>query len=121
MSEQQFDLFMQSPEEAFAEWKEKPGAKHVLRDLYALAAGYVRDWKRFKIPVSVKLLCEIERQRIKTRRARYRRWYKGPLPTSMGYTLNNTLTASIARHIIAHKPEWEGLFETRETKGEQSK
>lgn len=115
----QGDLFLQTPEEAFAEWKELPGAKHVLRDLYALAAGYVNDWRRFKIPVSVKLLCEIERHRIKTRRARYRKWFRGPLPRSHGYVLNNSITQCIARHIIAHRPEWDGLFETRETKGEK--
>ena len=98
----------------FRDWKEKPGAGHVLRDIYALAAGYVAYWRRYSIPVSVKLLCEIERQRIKTRRARYRRWYKRDLPKSKGYTINNSLTGSIARHIVARRPDWDGLFEFRE-------
>jgi len=31
-----------------------------------------------------------------------------------GYTLNNIFTPYIARHILAHKPEWAGMFELRE-------
>lgn len=47
-------------------WMHSPGGRHVMRDLYALAARYERDWRRTGIPISMKLLFEIERQRIKT-------------------------------------------------------
>lgn len=100
-------------EQRFAAWLERPGAGHIMRDLYALAAGYARDWRRTGIPVSVKLLVEIERHRIKTRRARFRRFFHGPVPREAGYTLDNRHTAYIARHIVAHRPEWDGMFEMR--------
>lgn len=51
-------------------WMHSPGGRHVMRDLYALAAQYASVWKRTGIPVSIKLLFEIERHRIKCVTAR---------------------------------------------------
>lgn len=36
------------------------------------------------------------------------------LKKSYGYTLNNDYTAHIARHIMEHRRDLDGLFETRE-------
>lgn len=98
-----------------ARWIHSPGGRHVMRDLYALAAHYARDWKRYGIPVSVALIFEIERQRIKTVRARaLRRGFK--IADESGYTLNNSYSAYIARHIMERRKDWDGLFETRKLK-----
>ena len=94
-------------------WMHSPGGRHVMRDLYALAARYARDWRRTGIPVSVKMLFEIERHRIKCVTVRaLRRGYE--IADEYGYTLNNSYTAYIARHMMARRPDWDGLFEVRE-------
>lgn len=98
-------------------WMHTPGGRHVMRDLYALADRYSRTWKRTGVPVSVKLVFEVERQRIKETsaralricRARGIRWERPD-----GYTLNNSFTAYVARHMMSRRPEWAGLFEVRE-------
>ena len=94
-------------------WMHSQGGRHVMRDLYALASQYARVWKRTGIPVSMKLLFEVERHRIKCVTARALRCGM-VLPDEYGYTLNNSNTAYIARHIMGHRPEWNGLFEVRE-------
>lgn len=96
-------------------WMHTPGGRHVMRDLYALAARYARDWRRTGIPVSVKMLFEVERHRIKCVTARALRCGM-VMKDEYGYTLNNSHTAYIARHIMARRPEWAGLFETRQTR-----
>lgn len=104
----------------FLEWKQLPGAGHVLRDLYALAAPYAARHRRTHITVSIKLLFELERDRIK--RVRARAQAAGiRLPAWKGYTLNNTLTAPIARHIVERRPDWAGMFEHRESPGKRRK
>lgn len=58
-------------------WMHSPGGRHVMRDLYALAAKYALDWRRTGIPISMKLLYEVERHRIKCVTARaLRRGFK---------------------------------------------
>jgi hypothetical protein len=37
-----------------------------------------------------------------------------PLVTWKGYALNNNFHAHMTRHVIAHRPEWAGMFEQRE-------
>ena len=94
-------------------WMHSPGGRHVMRDLYALAAKYERDWKRTGIPVSVKMLFEIERHRIKCVTARALRCGM-VIPDEYGYTLNNSHTAYIARHMMDRRTDWKGMFEVRE-------
>lgn len=94
-------------------WMHSPGGRHVMRDLYALAARYERDWRRTGIPISMKLLFEIERQRIKTVTSRAQA--RGiRLTKDDGYSLNNSRTAYVARHMVARRPDWCGMFELRE-------
>ena len=96
----------------FDEWKATPGGRRVMADLYALAAQYSKVWKRTGIPVSMKLLFEIERHRIKTVSSRAQ--MLGVLiGKDMGYSLNNNRSAYVARHMVDRRPEWRGLFEFR--------
>lgn len=96
-------------------WMHSPGGRHVMRDLYALAAKYARDWRRTGIPISMKLLFEIERQRIKTVTSRAQS--RGiRISKDDGYSLNNSRTAYIARHIMDRRKDWKELFETRRLK-----
>ena len=97
----------------FEEWKQSLGARHVLRDMHAKAAGFFRDYQRFGIRVSMKYLWEIERHHLGKVRARLKRM-GGDLEKWHGYRLNNNFTALIARHILDRHPEWDGLFEIRE-------
>lgn len=100
-------------------WMHTPGGRHVMRDLFAISAGYVWAWKRSGIPLSVALVFELERQRIKTVSARaQRRGFK--LGDEYGYTLNNSYRAYISRHIMDRRKEWAGLFELRELKAERA-
>jgi len=110
----QLTLFKETPWEQFQKWKELPGAGHVLRDLYAIAAPYATEWQRTKVTVSMKLLFELERHKIKHVRARAQK--QGiKLPDWQGYTLNNSFTAPIADHIETHRPDWQGMFEHRQS------
>lgn len=86
-----------------------------MRDLFALAAKYAPRWRRTGIPVSVAMLWEIERQRIKEVTARALRCGM-VVKDEYGYTLNNSYRAYVARHIMDRRQDWKGLFETRELK-----
>ena len=87
-----------------------------MRDIYALAAKYVPRWRRTGIPVSVAMLWETERQRIKEVSARaIRMGYR--IKDEYGYTLNNSYRAYVARHVMDRRRDWAGLFEIRELKG----
>lgn len=94
-------------------WMHSPGGRHVMRDLYALAAKYERDWRSTGIPVSVAMLFEIERHRIKIVTARaLRLGYE--IADEYGYTLNNSYRAYVARHMMDRRTDWKGMFEVRE-------
>ena len=99
-------------------WIHSPGGRHVMRDLYALASQYAKVWKRTGIPVSIALLFELERHRIKTVTARALRCGM-VVKDEYGYTLNNSNRAYIARHIMSRRDEWNGLFEVRELRAAQ--
>lgn len=100
-----------SSAEKFADWKELPGARHVLRKAYAIASHYARRYRRTHRRVSMKLIWELLRDHISYVRVRAK---SEVLEQFDGYTLNNIFTPYVARHIIAHKPEWAGMFELRE-------
>lgn len=98
-------------------WIHSAGGRHVMRDLYALASQYAKVWKRTGIPISVALLFELERQRIKTVTARALRCGM-VVKDEYGYTLNNSHRAYIARHIMSRRDEWNSLFEVRELRAD---
>ena len=96
----------------FDEWRETPGGRRILQDLFELANQYARAWRRTGIPVSMKLLFEVERQRIKTVTARAQS--RGiELENDYGYSLNNSRTAYVARFIMERRKDLAGMFETR--------
>lgn len=94
----------------FDEWKEKPGARRVLQIAYAICARYAKRHERTGRRVSMKLIWEILRDNVAAVQSR-RTHLK--LEKVDGFALNNSFTAHVARHIIAHRPEWDGLFEMR--------
>lgn len=107
-------------EQQFALWKERPGAKHVLRDFYRLAAGYVGQWKKTGIPVSATLVFELLRHRLKHVHDRAVR--KEVKADSLdGYSLPNNIRPYLSRHVMEHRPQWKGLFETRAVGVDRSK
>jgi hypothetical protein len=103
----------------FAQWKLQPGSRHVLRDMHAMAAGYAKRYLKTGQRVSVRLLWERERDKIKAVRLRLRA--RGmDLEKWNGYRLNNDFHSRIARHILDHHPAWDGLFELRERRSENN-
>lgn len=109
----QTELFELTADQRFDVWKDTRGGRQILRDLYAKAAPYARRWRRTGLQVSMKLLWELERDRIREVRTRAQR--RGiRIPQDRGYTLNNDFTPLVARHIYAHRPDWDGMFELRE-------
>lgn len=94
-------------------WMHTKGGRMIMRDLYAIAAGFVKDWERSGIPVSIDYIFHIERHRIKLVKSRAQRM-KVRIEKHYGYALNNTYTPYVARRILQNRPEWSGLFELRE-------
>lgn len=107
----QQDMLGDTVEMKFHHWRQTPGGKRVLQIAYAIAAGYARRFKRTGRIVSMKLIWEILRDNIHAICAR-RRYLK--LEPVDGFVLNNNFTSLISRHMVRHKPEWDGLFEFRE-------
>jgi hypothetical protein len=63
--------------------------------------------------VSVRLIWEMLRDNITFIRARMKA--KGIMLEKLdGFALNDHFHAHVARHIMGHRPEWQGMFELRE-------
>ena len=108
----QLDLFSKTNRAKFEAWKQTPGGARVMQIAYGITAQYARRFQRTGRRASIKLIWEQMRDNI----AHIKR--RGvPLEKSEGFALNNSFTAYIARHIMEHRQEWRGLFETREIKG----
>lgn len=111
MSPIQQSLFGDTLQQKFDAWKATPGGKHVLNILYRKAAGYAARYQRTKRRVSIRLLWEQTRDHVSF----WAPQVKARLDTTVdGYRLNDHLHAYAARHILAHKPEWHGMFHLRE-------
>ena len=114
MQEQLELLLAGGKQAAFEEWVHSAGGRHVAREAYRQAARFARRWQRSGQHVSIKLIWELVRLRIREVRARARR--RGvDLGDWEGYALNNIFSAYMARHMVARRPEWAGMFELRET------
>ena len=105
--------------EGFEEWRQTKSGKHILADLYRIAGGCFREWERHKVRCSSKYLFEVERRRIRIVRKRLKA-QGADLEKWNGYALNNDHSSLVARHMIEHRPAWEGMFELRTRKGEVS-
>lgn len=109
----QQDLFEPGIDQKFDAWKETAGARHVLRIAYVIAARYARRYQATGRQVSMKLIWELMRDEVDQIRARFKA--RGiALDRFEGFALNNIFTSRVARHIVAHRPEWDGMFELRE-------
>lgn len=103
---EQTDLFDPEIVQKFEAWKATPGGGKVLRIIYAITAGYARRFHKTGRRVSMKLIWEQVRDHLCYLRTR--------LQPVDGYTLNNNFHSLVARHIVRHRPQWDGLFELRE-------
>lgn len=109
----QCELFEPTNEQKFEAWKSTRGGAQILRLAYIIAARYARRYQASGRQVSMKLIWELLRDNVARNRERLRQ--RGiPLEKFEGFTLNNIFTAHVARHIMAHRPEWNGMFELRE-------
>lgn len=98
--------------ERFEAWKSTPGGAQIMNRAYRIAAGFVPRFQKTGQRVSMDYVFHILRYRIAAIKRELKR-RQIDLPPDRGFALNNDYTAYIARHILAHKPEWAGLFETR--------
>ena len=111
---EQLDLALPTEhEQLFRAWKETPGGRHLLRYAYIVTAMLLRRIPADQL-LSAKLVFELLRYLLPRLRARLAR--KGIAVDKVnGYALNNVFTAYLARHIMAHRTDWAGRFEMRET------
>jgi hypothetical protein len=109
----QADLFDPTITQQFEAWKATPGGAQVLRIAYAIAARYGRRFQQRGRRVSMRLIWEMLRDNIVFIRTRMKS--KGIMLDKLdGFALNDHFHAHVARHIMAHRPEWQGMFELRE-------
>ncbi|NCC60429.1 MAG: hypothetical protein EOM12_05720 [Verrucomicrobiae bacterium] len=109
----QLTLFDDGKDAQFCEWKSTPGGRHILRRyIYPLVAQYAVRYKRTGQRVSMKLIWELVRDKMKV--VRHRAQQRGiKIVKLKGYALNNDLTAYVARNIYDDHPDWRGMFELR--------
>ncbi len=111
----QSDLFESDLQSLFDDWADSPGGRQVLRIAYARTSCFADRFKRTGRRVSIKLVWELMRDDIAFIKARTRA--KGlTFHKVNGFALNNNFHAYLARHIVQHRKDWDGLFEMRETK-----
>ena len=115
MNARQLDMFEKGAEEKdteekFIAWKETDGGKMVMRELVEVADWYSARYMRSGIKTSMKLLWELQRDRIKEHKYIHVEFRKVD-----GYTLNNNFTSHIARE-VERRLDCVGLFEKRHMK-----
>lgn len=114
--QQQPDLFeKQSIADQYRLWKTKPGAGHILKHFFSMTAAYVDEWKKTNVPVSATLIMELVRHKIKHRITRLERMQINAAKWD-GYSVYNSFRPHIAREVMSRRPEWQGIFETKELK-----
>ena len=113
MNAAQLDLFGETHQQQFDQWKELPGSRQVLRRAHSIASIYAARFLKSGQRASMRLIWELLRYRIAEVRRECRR--RGvDVAKFEGYRLNNDFHAYVARHIMERHPDWKGLFETRE-------
>ena len=116
----QCELFCPTNAQRFEAWKATPGGSQILKRAYAITAGFAPRYLRTGQRISADYVWHILRYRLAAIDRRLRR--RGiTLPAEGGYKLNNVFTAYVARHIMQHRPEWAGIFETREVAAPRTK
>ena len=111
----QLPLLKSDHQRVFDEWSHTPGGRHVLQIAYALTARYARRYRQTGRRVSIRLIWEALRDNIVFIRARMKA--RGIMLEKLdGFALNDHLHAYVARHMVEHRPEWDGLFEMRKVR-----
>lgn len=96
----------------FDHWHNTRGGRFLLRELFIIASRYGNRYVRTGQRVSAKLIAEMLRDKIGVLKIKAKK--KGvEIKRVDGYTINNDLTAYIARFIVARRPAWTGMFEMR--------
>jgi len=107
------DFFTPELEKKFQVWADTPGGRQVLRIAYAITAKYAARYLRTGRRVSIRLIWETMRHHIVHIRTQLKA--KGiRLHKVEGFALNDHFHAYVARHIMEHRKDWNGLFELRE-------
>jgi hypothetical protein len=113
ISNLQTDFLVPEIVQQFEVWADSMGGRQVLRIAYAITARYARRFEHNGRRVSMKLIWEELRDNVVFIRARMKA--KGIMLDKLdGFALNNNFHAHVARHIMANRKAWKGLFETRE-------
>jgi hypothetical protein len=107
------DLRAEELDKAYQVWRNLRGAKHILNHFYRLTYAYVGEWKRTGVPVSAMLVWELVRHKVKHRINRAERM-EIKLAAWGGYSLCNNFRARVAKEVMERRPEWNGIFDTRE-------
>ena len=113
MSGIQLTLAGDTHAQAFEAWKASRGGAQIMRMIYADAAWFAARWQRTGQRVSADYLYHRIRDRLRAIQARLAKSHCS-LPRVGGYRLNDHFTAYISRHLMDRRPEWAGMFETRE-------
>ena len=100
-------------EQEFRQWADTRGGRFLLGTAYRMTYPYARRFLRTGQRVSVRLVWELMRDRLSVLHRRAGR-AAIRLEKVGGFSLNDHFHAYLARHILAHKPDWAGLFELRE-------
>jgi len=109
----QQDFFDPASAQKFEAWKLTNGGRQLLNWIYRDAAQFAARYLRTGQRVSMDYLYHRQRDRLRAIQLRLAR--SGcALPKVGGYRLNDHFTAYIARHIMDRRPDWQGMFETRE-------
>lgn len=116
---EQLEMFAPGYPQQFEVWKATPGGRRVLQMAYAIAARYARRHARTGRRVSVRLIWEMLRDNVGFVRRSLRQ--RQALAAWEGFVLNDHFHAYVARHMVARRPEWRGLFEMREVGKKRTK
>ena len=120
MTEQLGLSFAETHSQEFDHWHDSKGGRFLLRELFRISASYGNRYIKTGQRVSVKMIWEMVRDRMKI--LKHRAKTKGIIIKKLdGYTMNNNLHSHVARFIVERRPEWKGMFEMRELNKKPSK
>jgi hypothetical protein len=94
----------------FEKWKATRGGGWILQWLYIFAAPYAQRFLESGRRVSIRLIWE----RVRDEKLNWIRARHPDCKPVGGYAMNDHFHAHAARHILNRRPEWAGMFETRE-------
>ena len=97
-------------EQEFELWNKTEGGNWVLEQVYIKSARYAARWKATGQRVSIRLIWE----RVRDEELYGIRKAHPEFKRHDGYAMNDHFHSYAVRHIISRRPDWAGMFETRE-------